>query len=60
MRPGAVEDAHHRIAGHRLAGAGFADDADGLALGDADVHVLDRTHNAAPGRELDGEIADIE
>ena len=37
---GAVEDAHHRVGGDRLAGAGFADDADGLALGDADVDVL--------------------
>ena len=54
--PGAVEDAHHRVGGDRLAGAGLADDADGLALGDADVDVLDRAHDAAPGRELDGEV----
>ena len=32
---GAVENAHHGVGGDRLAGAGFADDADGLALGDA-------------------------
>ena len=58
--PGAVEDPHHRVGGHRLAGAGLADDADGLALGDGDVDVLDRAHDAAPRREFDGEIADVE
>jgi len=29
--PGAVEDAHHRVRGHRFAGTRFADDAQGFA-----------------------------
>ena len=31
-----------------------------LALGDADIDVLHRAHDAAAGRELDGEVADVE
>ena len=31
---GAVEDAHHRVGGDGFAGAGFADNAERLALGD--------------------------
>ena len=58
--PGAIEDAHDGVGRHRLAGAGLADDADGLALGDRDVDVLDRADNAAAGLELDGEVADVE
>jgi hypothetical protein len=57
---GAVEDAHHRIGGDRLAGAGLPDDADGLALGDGHVDVLDRAHDAAAGRELHGEVGNVE
>ena len=38
--PGPVENAHHRIGGDRFARAGLADDAERLALGDADVDVL--------------------
>ena len=34
----------------------FADNAERLALGDGDVDVLHRAHDAAPGGELDGEI----
>ena len=48
---GAVEDPHHRIGGDRLAGAGLPHDADGLALGNGDVDVLHRTHDAAAGRD---------
>src|SRR5207237_10112116 len=40
--------------------ARLADDTDGLALGDGDVDVLDRAHDAPAGRELDREIPDIE
>ena len=39
---GAVENAHHRIGRDRLAGAGFADDAERLALADTDVDVAAR------------------
>jgi catalase len=52
--------ANDRESSQRLAGAGFADDADSLALGDGDIDMLDRAHDAAPGRELDGEILDVE
>ena len=31
-----------------------------LALGDGDVDVLHRAHDAAAGRELDGEVVDVE
>ena len=58
--PGAVEDAHHRIGRHRLAGAGLADDGERLALGDGDVDVLHRFHDAAAGGEFDGEVLDVE
>ena len=37
---GAVENPHHRVGGHRFAGAGFADDAERLALGDGDIDML--------------------
>src|SRR5262249_38702784 len=57
---GAIEDAHHRIRGDRFAGAGLADDADRLTLGDAHIDVLHRAHDAAPRREFDGEICNIE
>ena len=57
---GAVEDAHHRIGRHRLAGAGLADDAERLALGDGDVDVLHGLDDAAAGGEFDGEVADVE
>src|ERR1700716_1614685 len=57
---GAIEDAHHRVGGDRFAGAGFADDPYGLALGDLHVDVLDRAHDAAAGGEFDGEVRDVE
>jgi hypothetical protein len=57
---GAVENPHHRIGRHRFAGTGLADNAERLALGDADVDVLHRLDDAAPGREFDGEIIDVE
>src|SRR5258707_319515 len=57
---GAVEDPHHRVGGDGLAGAGFADDAERLALGRGDVDMLHRPDDAAAGREFHGEITDIE
>src|SRR5439155_8332883 len=44
----------------RLAGAGLADDAERLALGNRDIDVLHRLDDAAPGGEFDGEVVDIE
>ncbi len=38
----------------------FADDADGFALGDGQIDVLDRAHGAAPGVEFDGQVAHVE
>ena len=49
---GAVEDPHHSVGGHGFAGAGFADDAERLALGDGDIDVLHRLDDAAPGGEF--------
>ena len=53
---GAVEDAHHRIGGDRLAGARFTDNGQRLAFGDGEIDMLDRAHGAAPRGELDGEV----
>src|SRR6202035_2943518 len=44
---GAVENPHHRIGGHRLAGAGLPDDAERLAFCDGDIDVLHRLDEAA-------------
>ena len=57
---GAIEDAHHRIGRDRLSGAGFADDADGFALGHRDIDMLHRLHDAAPGHEFDREVLHVE
>src|SRR5262249_39192585 len=46
--------------GHRLAGAGLADHAHDLALGDIERDIVDRVQEAAPGREVHFEIADGE
>ena len=57
---GAVENAHHGVGRHRLARPGFADDAEGFALGQRQIDVLNGRDRAAPCREFDGEIAHIE
>ena len=57
---GAIENPHHRIGRHRLAGTGLADNAERLALGHRDIDVLHRLDDAAPGRELHGEVVDVE
>ena len=50
----------------RLAAAGFADDADGLALGDRERDVIDRAHRlaraeqAAADREMLGQADDLQ
>jgi hypothetical protein len=57
---GAIEDAHHRIGGDRLARARLADDRQRFALGQREVDMLDGTHGAAAGVEFDREIANVE
>src|SRR4029077_1702379 len=44
----------------RLARPRFADNTDGLALGDGEIDLLHRRDDAAAGLELDGEVADVE
>ncbi len=58
--PRRLEEADDRGAGQRLAGARFADDAQHLALGDIEADAVDRRHGAAPCREGDAEILDLE
>jgi hypothetical protein len=57
---GAVEDPHHRIGGDRFSGAGLADNAERLALGEGKVDVLHRLDDTAPGGELHREVANVE
>src|SRR6266852_2295833 len=56
---GAVENPHHRVGSDRFAGAGFADDAERLALGHGDVDMLHRLDDAAPGGEFHREVLDV-
>ena len=46
---GRIENAHHRIGGDRFARSGFADQRDGLALGDGEADIVQRAHDAASG-----------
>jgi hypothetical protein len=57
---GAVENAHDRVGRHRLAGAGFADYAERLAFGEAQIDVPHGGDGAAPRGEFDGEVAHFE
>ena len=57
-RPG--DEAHQRQHGHALAGAGFAHDADDLALLDGQVQPVDRAQHAARGGELDRQVPDLD
>jgi hypothetical protein len=53
-RPAAVfDEPHQRQRRHRLAGAGFAHDAHGLARPDVEADVLDADDGAVLGLELD-------
>ena len=56
----AIEDAHHGVGRHRLAGARFADDADGLAFVDSEVHLAHRRDCAVARGEFDCQIGHIE
>ena len=55
-----VEDAHDRLRGHRLAGAGLAQDRDRLAAIQREGHAVDRAGLPVAGVELDEEILDVE
>ena len=52
------EKAHHRHHGLALAGAGFADDGDGLAGVDVEIDALHGVEDAVAGAEADVEVAD--
>ena len=57
---GPVEHAEDRLGGHRLAAAGFADEADGLAPGQREVDAADDADIAAAEGEVDVEVFDLE
>src|ERR1700738_5233135 len=56
---GAVENPHHRVGSDGFAGAGFADDAERLALRHGTIAMLRRLDDAAPGGEFHREILDV-
>ena len=58
--PGRLEQADDGGAGQRLAGARLADHAEDLARRDVERDVVEREQRAAPGRELDAQVADFE
>jgi hypothetical protein len=53
---GRIDQADDGRAGHRLAGAGFADHAQHLALGDVEGDASMRAQRAAPGGEFDARL----
>ncbi len=55
-----LEQADDGIAGQRLAGARFAHHAQDLAGRDVERHVVDREQRAAPRREFDAQVLDLE
>src|ERR1700730_320511 len=57
---GRLEQADDGVAGERLAGARFAHDAQNLAGGDIERHVVDRQQGAAPRWEFDAQVLDLE
>ena len=52
--------AHDRHAGHALAGAGLADDAEGLAALDVEREAVDGLDDAVLGREVHPQVAYVE
>ena len=53
-----LDQPHEGERGHRLARAGLADDADGLAGIDRERHVIDGDHDSAVSLEFDPEVLD--
>ena len=62
----ALHQVHQQPRGGRLAAAGFADDADGFALGDGEGNIIDRAHGFAGAeqiaahREMLGQAGDLQ
>ncbi len=54
---GRIDQADHRKAGDGFSGAGFADHAQHLALGDVEGDAVDRAQRAAAGDELHLKVA---
>ena len=54
------QQAHDGARGHRLAGAGFADDGDGFAAMELEGNVLHRLHGAVLDLEGDGDVAGVD
>src|SRR5579863_5009542 len=51
-----VDQADHGKSGHGFSGAGFADNAQHLALGDVEGNAVDRAQRLVPGGELDPQV----
>ena len=56
--PGRIDQADDRGAGERLAGAGFAHDAEHLARRDRERDIVDRGQRSAARRKLDAQMLD--
>ena len=52
------QQAHQRQRGHRLAGAGFADDPEAVAAVERERHVVDDAARPVGRRQVDGEVGD--
>lgn len=57
---GLLEQAHQGLTRDGLAGSRLADEADGLALGEAEVHAVDGVHEPVVGGERDVQIPDLQ
>ncbi len=57
---GIGDEPHQSQHGHALARARFADDAEHLAFLEPDIDVVHRMHHPGGGREVDGEVLDVE
>ena len=51
---------HHGLNGDRFSGTGFADDRQGAATVEVEIHVAQRMHDARFAGEIDGEVADTQ
>src|SRR4029450_5465469 len=56
----AVNETHHREERDALAGSGLAHHAKGLARQQRERHAVDGFHQSVVGREVDGEVLDLE
>ncbi len=58
--PRRIHEAHDRVAGHRLARAGLAHEAEDLPPRDAETHVVHGPHHARLGEEMHPQAFDLE